>query len=86
MLNKRGHQTKEELKQEIVAGYKARINEIAAEERAKGALTSDLNEPFWSEYFFELGRLTGDAGIASRFLKKFRNQAIGAGVGIIDRE
>ncbi|PMD12081.1 hypothetical protein NA56DRAFT_652747 [Hyaloscypha hepaticicola] len=87
VLNKRGHQTKEELKQEIVAGYKARINEIAAEERAKGRLTSDLNEPFWSEYFFELGRLTREAAIASRFLKKFRNQAMSkAEIEIMDKE
>jgi hypothetical protein len=86
VLSKRGHQTKEELKQEIVAGYKARINEIAAEERAKGELTSDLNEPFWSEYFFELGRLTREAAIASRFLKKFRKQAIKAEIEIMDKE
>ena len=44
----RRYQTNEELKQKIVAGYKARINEIVAEERAKGELTSDLKHPLRS--------------------------------------
>jgi hypothetical protein len=47
-LSKRRYQTNEQLKQKIVAGYKARINEIAAEERAKGELASDLKHPLRS--------------------------------------
>jgi hypothetical protein len=62
------------------------VNEIAAEERAKGQLRSDLNDPFWQEYFFELGRLTGEAAIATRFLKKFRKQRIQAEVKIYDKD
>jgi hypothetical protein len=85
VLSKRGHQTKEEFKKEIVDGYKARVNEIGAEEREKGKLRSDLNDPFWQEYFFELGRLTGEASIATRFLKKFRKQRIQDEVEITDK-